>query len=258
MKRFLRAALLLLAAVGCCVAWDTAPHRAITKAALDAMPERLRSQLGDEAPHLIRIYCMLPDRYVEMERFGFARNSPGPREASEIEAYCARPDGSQIHSATWDRDEDLKSLVYLFERILSSLSEKRPAEAARFMGTLSHFIADSLSPPHAVSPDELQAMAPAGSEQRNWHALMERSLPAFTLDERKTQAAGTGIMDSVSSILERVYTAGERNRKDLPSMMRAAPDKDERALDAYRLRAGRAAAGILADTLYTLLAMGGQ
>ncbi len=256
MKPCLTRAVLLLVVFACaCPAWNPAPHRTITKAALDSLPERFRALVANETPQLIEVYCLYPDRYVAMQYFGFTRDSARASEASDIHAYCERPDGRAVHSATWDRDEDLESIVYLFERILTSLNEKRPGDAAKFMGTLSHFISDSLSPPHAVSRDDLQAMAPAGTAEQDWHAAIERTLPPFDLGHRKLQSAGTGIMDSVSAILERIYTEGERNRKDLPAMVRAAIAKDERALDTYRLRAGRAAAEILADNLNALFTM---
>ena len=107
----------LLFVPGPCKAWDTTPHRRITKAALDALPARLLNRFGKEAAPLVEIYCMYPDRYVEMASYGFVRNSPGPRTVSEILNYCVRPDGELLHGATGDRDTDLGSLQYLFERI---------------------------------------------------------------------------------------------------------------------------------------------
>ena len=77
-----------------CRAWYTPPHQRITKAALDALPKTYVSRLGSEVKPLIEIYCIFPDRYEEMERFGFVRNSPGPQAKSEIRRYCVRPTGS--------------------------------------------------------------------------------------------------------------------------------------------------------------------
>lgn len=242
-----------------CRAWDTGPHQRITKAALDALPARLLSRFEKEAAPLIEIYCMYPDRYVEMERFGFVRNSPGPRSASEIRLYCVRPDGEPLHGATGDRDTDLGSLVYLFERIVTSLSERRPGEAAKYAGVLSHFIADSLSPPHAVVPARLRAMAPRSTEARdfNIHSAIERSLPEFTLGKRAPPTATAHLLSAAEATLERCYAGAAQNRKDLPSIVKAAFARDERTLDVCRLRAGMNAAEILADALYAAMGMGG-
>ena len=225
-----------------CTAWDTVPHQRITKAALDSLPKAVLARFGDEAAALAAIYCLYPDRYEEMVRFGFVRKSAGPRSPEEIRAYCVRPDGQPVHGATGNRDTDMGSLIYLFERILTSFSENRPSEAAKYAGVLAHFIEDSLSPPHA------------GDIDATMHAAIERSLPEFTLTGRAPRAAPGNLLQAAQAILDRVYAAREQNRKSLPAMMKAVTDHDERTLDSYRLRAGVQAAEILADTLVTVAA----
>jgi hypothetical protein len=246
-----RATLLcLLLAPWPCTAWDTVPHRKITKAALDWLPKRVLARFGDQAAPLAAVYSLYPDRYAEMVRFGFVRKSAGPRSPEEIRAYCVRPDGQPIHSATGDRDMDMASLIYLFERILTSFSENRPTEAAKYAGVLAHFIEDSLSPPHA------------GDVEAATHAAIERSVPEFTLTGRDPHSAphnslnnpGGNLLRTAEAILDRIYAAHEQNRQDLPAMIKAVADRDEPTLDTYRLRAGVNAAEILADTL---LAVGG-
>lgn len=240
----------LIASSLCCFAWDTPPHRRITQAAVDTLPQQLREQLGAETASLVEIYCILPDRYTELKHYGFVRKSPGPRTLEEMRPYCVRPDGEDVHSATWDRDEDLGSLVYLFERAIRSLSEKRPADAARFLGTLAHFVEDSLSPPHAVGGDELGAP--------NLHGLLERSVPEFSLGGRSPRAAGQHIVPAAEAILARLYAGGDQNRRDLAAMAKAAQAGDEEALNTYRLRTGRTAAEILADALETVFEIAGS
>jgi hypothetical protein len=241
-----------------CRAWDTPPHQRITQAALNALPKADVSRLGSEVKSLIEIYCIFPDRYEEMERFGFVRNSPGPRDISEIRPYCVRPDGQHIHGATGEREMDTGSIVYLFERILTNLSENRPGEAARYSGVLSHFIADSLSPPHSVGADQLLAMTPksAQAQRINIHSAIERSLPEFTLGDRVPHMLAGHLVPAAQAVITLCDTGAEHNKKDLPSMVKAASVHDEQTLNEYRLRTGRTAAEILADALYTLFKMG--
>lgn len=255
MRTPLSLSLLVFAGASQGYAWHTEPHVRITQAALDTLPPQLRSALGSESSALAESYCMQPDRYVEMERFGFVRKSPGPRTAAEIRVYCVRPDGAEVHSASFDRDHDLASLIYLFERIASSLSAKQPAEAARYMGTLSHFIADSLSPPHSVPADDLLALQPPSPSGApvDVHAAIERTLPALSLGRRSPRIVGNHLTDAAENVLNRVYAAAAQNRKDLPVMVRAACAGDQSVLDGYRRRAGTAAAELLADALFTLL-----
>ncbi len=247
------ACLSLLLAGGTCRAWDTIPHQKITKAALDSLPARYLNRLGPEVKPLIDIYCMYPDRYQEMVEFGFVRSSPGPRDAAEIEAYCVRPDGQAIHGATGDWELDAGSLVYLFERILTNLSENKSGEAARFAGVLSHFLADSLSPPHAVPADQLLAMAPHSGI--NIHAVIERSIPEFSIQNRAPHMAAEHLLPAARAVFDQCYAARSANRRDLQAIVNAAALNDQPALDGYRLRAGRRAAEILADSLYTLFRM---
>jgi len=226
-----------------CGAWDTAPHQKITSAALATLSKSVLDRFGAEAAALVDIYCTLPDRYVEMVDFGFVRKGSGPRNAAEIRPYCVRPDGELVHGPTGDRETDIASLVYLSERIVTSFSEKQTGDAARYAGVLSHFIADGLSPSHAVSRQKLDL---------DLHVTIERSVPDFTLGNRMPKMAGHHIVSAAETILEQCYAGAEQNRKDLQSMIEAAYAHDQRKLDVYRLRASRKAAEILADALYTL------
>ena len=242
----------LLLAGGTCKAWDTPPHQKITKAAIESLPARFAQRLGGETQSLVELYCIYPDRYQEMTEFGFVRKSAGPQSADEIAVYCVRPDGEAVHGATGEWESDAASLVFLFERILTSLAANRKQEAARFAGVLSHFIADSLSPPHAVSPDELLRMAPEGV---NAHAAIERSIPEFSLKGRAPRLTSAHLLPAARGIFDQLYAGAAANRKDLPAIVAAEANRDEATLDAYRLRSGRRAAEILADALFTLYTM---
>jgi hypothetical protein len=103
---------------------------------------------------------------------------------------------------------------------------------------LSHFIADSLSPPHAAAPEERQSCGV------NVHGVIERSVPEFTLAGRRPRGA------AARDIVDRCYAGAALNRRDLPLIVSAACARDEQALDPYRLRAATEAAGILADALH--------
>jgi len=250
--------LLALLLVAPCPAWDTLPHQRITRAALETLPKAQLRRLGSEAAPLIEIYCIFPDRYEEMQRYGFVRNSPGPRTAAEIQPYCVRPDGQPIHGATGDRETDAKSLVYLFERIRTNLSANRPGEVARYAGVLAHFIEDSLSPPHAVDADRLAEMTPVPAQMArvNIHAVIERSIPEFTMVERAPRVLAGRQAQVADTVLAQCESGAAQNRRDLSAMVNAAALHDERTLDPYRLRAGRKAAEILADALFTLFQAG--
>jgi hypothetical protein len=179
-----------------------------------------------------------------MAEFGFTRKSDGPQDAAEIAPYSLRPDGEAIHGATGDRELDAGSLVYLFERILTNLAENRVQEAARFAGVLSHFIADSLSPPHADRGVALPV-----------HLAIERAVPEFSLKNRAPHLVGEHLLPAARSIFDQLYAEAAINRKDLPAMVNAVTLHDEPILNTYRLRSARRAAEILADALFTLFTL---
>jgi hypothetical protein len=185
---------------------------------------------------------MLPDRYLEMQNYGFVRNSRGPRNASEIRILCVRPDGIAIHGASFNRETDTTSVVFLFERILTSFSQHDDARAAKHAGVLSHFIGDTLSPPHAD----------ADTCEPRIHAIIERSLASFKLEPRPPHATGERLITAITAVIDRCYEGAARNRRELAAMIEAARAGDDRALDPNRLRAGKEAAGILADALQSL------
>lgn len=184
---------------------------------------------------------MLPDYYAAMLEAGFRAPPPAPQSLDDALPYCQRPDRETVHSATWDRPEDLASLVFLFERILDALRARRPAEAARYSGVLAHFLEDSLSPPHAVGqPPEI-------------HRALERRIPPLSLSGRSPRLAAQRLLPAAEAILARLYSAADANRRNMPALLAAHSRNDQAAIDAFCLPPARTAAELLADSLFTLL-----
>ena len=134
----------------------------------------------------------------------------------------------------------MESLIFLFERMLSSFAENRPVEAAKYAGVLAHFVEDSLSPPHA------EETAPAV------HHAIERSVPEVSSSGWTVRAPRGNLLEIAQTELDRIYAGREANRKDLPAMTRAVAAGDDRTLDGFRRRAAVEAAQILAELLMAL------
>ena len=189
-----------------------------------------------------------------MEIFSFVRKSEGPKTTDEIRRYCFRPDGVELHGLTGDRESDTASLLYLLERVLTMWMEGKPSEAARFAGVLSHHIADSLSPSHAVSAADLRALIPGddASQAKELHAVLERSIPAIRLKARTPQVQPASFVAVAESLYARCFSAREENKRELSELVAAALKKDEQRLNRTRLRAATEAADILASALEAL------
>lgn len=222
-------------------AWEGGPHRIITRAALDSLPSAHRAAFGEHLEALAQTHCMLPDYYAAMLQAGFRAPLPAPQSLDDALPYCLRPDREPVHSATWDRAEDLASLVFLSERFLDALRSRRPAEAARYAGVLAHFLEDSLSPPHVVGqPPDI-------------HRALERRIPPLTLSGRAPRLAAPRLVPAAEAILNRLYAAAEINRRNMPALLAALDRKDQGAITNLCLPPARAAAELLADALFTLL-----
>lgn len=234
--------MVMCGAVG--LAWDTAPHRAITKAALDAVQPPVSQRLAPYSKDIIETYSMLPDKCRDWTEL------PDP---ASMKPFCLRPDGNPVHSASFDHDDDLESLIYLYERILTSASQKKDKDLAMFVGVLAHFIEDSLSPPHSVTEQELEELGP---DMKWLHQKLERTVPAFTIAKRPAAKAGGSdetMLETLDGIVKRLHESAARNREALPEMVKALKAGDEQALDAPHLRAAKDAAELLADTLNAML-----
>jgi hypothetical protein len=92
-----------------------------------------------------------------------------------------------------------------------------------------------------------------GFERINAHAIIERSVPEFALRDRAPRSLGGDLRAAATAILDQCYEGAEANRRDLPAVVNAAAHGNDQVLNEYRLSAGKRAAQILADALYTVL-----
>src|SRR5262245_59563278 len=130
------AALLIFAFVGNARAWG--PHSEITAAALNTLPEvkRLRAYLGADFERLARDYCWMgdwqeavrPDHYAD----DYLLFPSSPRHISHMHPHVR---------ATY---------APFIRRALQAIRTESPREAARWVGSLLHFLQDAGAPPHTT------------------------------------------------------------------------------------------------------------
>jgi hypothetical protein len=129
---------LLLCAVRA-LAWG--PHAEITQAALDALGtnDLLVRHLGAQAQRLTNYAWMADYRRLPFEE---------PGELFYADDYLLFPEAA----THWDHicPEVKKTYRPYFRRALQALRTETPRNAARWIGSLLHFVEDTGSPPHAA------------------------------------------------------------------------------------------------------------
>ena len=122
-------------------AWAWGPHAEITQAALDVLGTNdvLIRHLGAQAQRLTNYAWMADYRRLPFEE---------PDELFYADDYLLFPEAT----AHWDHicPEVKKTYRPYFRRALQALRTETPRNAARWIGSLLHFVEDTGSPPHAA------------------------------------------------------------------------------------------------------------
>jgi Carboxypeptidase regulatory-like domain len=227
-------ATLLLGYVASARAWGTKPHSWITRAAIDSLgPEHvLINHLGSNAD-LLPAYCMMADW-----RRGLIAHEGGQSfYADDYLLFPAMP----VHLEHDLPDVEGTYRPY-FRRVVQALRTETPANAARWIGSLLHFVEDSGSPPHAF-----QTHGDLHVRMENWVEGREINLNGYR--PRSFGATEAQALDAFVLRMERLIAySRERGRKLRPlaetgRRAEAEPIELESALECSR---------VVADLLETL------
>ncbi len=238
-------ALLFAAIAFPAIAWQT-PHERITRAAFASLPTAMRERWRAEAENLAGPYSWYPDWYQGNRR-------------EQIRVYVEKPGGQVMHNVTWDLEDDQATLELLLYAIARHDRAGSIDHAARYAGVLSHFLADSTCPAHALVPEDPQLnivkdlLNLGGPRDGSLHAYIERSAPAITLEGRAPVKLGETISGAAHTLLIRTYAVIRANRAALLELVRAAENHDEETVNRQRRTAALEAARLVADALYTAL-----
>jgi hypothetical protein len=226
---WLLSAMLLIPMTG--QAWG--PHGPITQAALDRLnhDDRLMKELGVYGPRLTN-YCWLADyRRVPYE---------GVDEEFYAEDYLLFP-GMTLHLDHLC-PEVRKAYRPYMRRALQALRTENPANAARWLGSLLHFVEDTGSPPHAA-----EIGGPAHSKMENWVDATLIGLPSYNPHALgfPDDDAIEGLQRRMTGLIEFSKVRGEKLRPLIEATNRAAaePIVLESALETSR---------VVADLLHTI------
>ena len=210
------------------------PHTEITAAALAVLPDRdkLRARLGDDFDRLSREYCWMGDWQEAVRPDHYADD------------YLLFP-GSQRH-VTHMHPHVRKTFGPFFRRALQAIRTESPREAARWVGSLLHFVQDAGSPPHTTG---------IGG---TLHGKMER-----WVDESKITIAGyePKLLGEIDRGAERAF---EDRMAGLHDFAKARAEKlrplvekvETRTNQPLELECALEVARVTADLLHTLFTLG--
>lgn len=233
-------------------AWGSAIHSGIIQAALMAIPagDRIQERWGDEAWRL-REYVQMADwinTLVSQRELWDAGGQTLEQAGIQFFAndYLLFPSAPRA----FQHSVPAVQATYrpYFIRALQALRTESPANAARWTGSLLHFVTDSGSPPHAigVSGDEHTKM-------ENWLDPSKIDLTGYRaqLLGNTDEAALKGLIARMDRL---IAFSAVRARQMLPLVKM----NDRARMEPLALESAAETARVSADVIHTLLALTGS
>lgn len=213
-------------------AWG--PHTEITRAAQAVVSDapRLKKSLGDEWDRIARDYCWMGDWREAVRPDHYADD------------YLLFP-GAPAHLSHMP-PEVRKAYEPFFRRALQAIRTETPANAARWVGSLLHFVQDSGSPPHAAN---------VGGAS---HAKMERWVDESKIDivGYEPRLLGKTDDEALRGFLERMAGLDEYARVRGEKLRPLVERLTERENQPLELECALESARVTADVLHTLYTLG--
>jgi hypothetical protein len=228
-------------------AWDSKIHSGIIHAALMAIPQedRIQERWGPEVWRL--------QEYVQMG--DWINTVVSQREAWDVGGQTLTQTGLQFyandyllfpsmtHSVQYSVPDVLATYQPFFLRALQALRTESPANAARWVGSVLHFITDSGSPPHTIGVK--------GED----HTKMESWLDTSLIDLSRYHPRMLGSTDEVAleGLLSRMNSliafSAVRGKQLLPLVK----VNDRPHIEPIALESAAETSRVTADVIHTLL-----
>jgi hypothetical protein len=223
----------LLAAL-CGVSRGWGPHTEITAAALDVLPakDRLQKELGPDFARLARDYCWMGDWQEAVRPDHYADD------------YLLFPSSPRHHSHMHPHVR--KTYAPFIKRALQAIRTESPREAARWVGSVLHFVQDAGSPPHTTG---------IGG---TLHGKMER-----WVDEAKVSVAGYAPQllgktdaEALAAFEERMAALHDFAKLRAEKLKPLVEKLDTRTNQPLELECALEVSRVSADVVHTLYALG--
>jgi hypothetical protein len=212
-------------------AWG--PHAEITQAALDALGtnDLLIRHLGAQAQRLTNYAWMADYRRLPFEE---------PNELFYADDYLLFPEAT----AHWDHicPEVKKTYRPYFRRALQALRTETPRNAARWIGSLLHFVQDTGSPPHAA-----EIRGPMHTKMETWVNAKLIHIPGY-----RPQLLGTNDEHALEGFLKRMDDIIEFSKERAKKVRLNVEIGHRKAVEPVVLESALETSRLTADLLHTL------
>jgi hypothetical protein len=214
-------------------AWG--PHKRITAAALEVLPEKERwyAELGRENVEALVEYCMMPDE-IGVEKPAYC--------VDDYLVFRALPAYAR-HTAPPVRD----TLAPCFRRALQALRTETPVNACRQIGPILHFVEDAGAPPH-TGPG-----IPEHKALEGWIKGDDISIAGY-----QPRLLGANDEEALENLHRRVNALIEYSsqRRDRALPLVKAGEAERAKVEAILLESAHETARVSADLLYTVFTLG--
>jgi len=210
------------------LAWG--PHTEITLAAFTALTNRgeLQAYFGDDLRRIARDYVWMADW----------RSAVRPDHYADD--YLLFP-AFQYHPSHL-LPEVRQTYGPFFRRALQAIRTESPENAARWIGSLLHFVQDSGSPPHTLAIGGLL------------HTKMERWVDEskISIDGYTPQLLGSTDAEAIAGFDRRMAELVEYSRARAVRLQSILPSIDKRENQPLELESAKETARVTADVIHTL------
>lgn len=236
------------------LAWGE-PHLAITRAALEVLPQWQKDTLGAELKNLGDNYCLIPDHvYTDKANAKYAAMDSQPGEV-----YVRK-----LHVPVPEQSGNMETLNYFVAKAVTSLREGSIGDGARYMGTICHMLEDFGSPSHTIPGDNmftlLQQFLPPSEKMAGQllHGPIENGTFAVSIAGYQPRLLGTTVEEAAWRLLHRVHEGIINARSTTFPIIQALNAGDEEEKLKWQLKAASFDAQVVADAMHTLLCLGAQ
>lgn len=230
------------------------PHLAITRAALQTLPEWQKTLLGNELQALGDRHCMIPDNvYTDKQnaRYAAMASRPGEVYLQVLHLPTVQPDCLEV-------------MTHFMNQAVTALREDRLGDAVRYMGTTCHQIEDYGSPSHTVPGDNmftlLQQFLPPTEvmKDRLMHGPIENGDFTVSIAGYRPRLLGSTVNEAAWRLMHRVHEGILNARSTTIPILQALYADDVAGVTKHQLRAATVDAQVVADAMHTILCLGAQ